>query len=84
MIIVPIYVAIDTDDETTARAVATGMDGASNIIPDGDSIIAWSMHLVEHRGIKPVLLEVVDLAEADQIRTYLPVPGLIIREGWST
>lgn len=77
MIVIPIYLVIDTDDVGLANAVAQQFNGASNSSYAGeDLILHWTEHLVEHRGQSPVLLT---HDPAVEVRTYLPIPGTKIR-----
>jgi hypothetical protein len=80
MIVIPIYLAIDTYDEDIARSVAEDFDGQpwTTDLPGGsqNDQVSYESRLVEYRGESPVLLK--DAPDAG-IRTYLPVPGRRIR-----
>lgn len=83
MIIVPVYLAVDTDDEELVRVIAEQVDGRMGWIkveqPLDTTDVDYTTHLIEHRGEKPVLLRPEPGADQLKVKTYLPIPGLKIR-----
>lgn len=76
MIVIPIYLVVDTYDEDVARSVAESFDGQpwTEDLPGGsqNDQVSYKSRLVEYRGERPVLLDGTSDAG---IRTYMPVPG---------
>ncbi len=76
------YVGVDSSKFLYRRNTGIGipmiLSEANNVsLPDGDSEVVFSRHVLEHQPtFKPVLTEMIRLAEKEAIHVFFLIPGI--------